>query len=293
MCILWGFYNSESSTPMIRETIGSLTVQLSKSLPLSKNRLEVLGLVIVGMANARTTNLSHISPQLTMRAKISSTYGRIQRFFQDTILDQDWSSSLIVQMLTLPKKWDLCLDRTDWKIGRKHINILVLAVVTRRYRVPLMWTVLSHPGCSSTKDRIDLMKRYLSAFEAGSIKTLLADREFIGAEWLSFLVENGVPLAIRVRWNQSATLEDGTSQKLSEIVGSKKPIQTFRGYFDKDEQGNPVWLNFASKHIEGKEPKRTRDREAKKKFAGKELLIVATNGDARKSFATYKKTLGN
>ncbi len=230
-----------------------------------------------------------ISSKLPTAAKIPSTYRRIQRFFSETNLVQDWSALLIVQMLNLPKSWDLCLDRTDWKIGSTHMNILVLAVVTRRYRLPLMWTVLNKPGCSNTDQRIDLMKRYLNLFGASSIKTLLADREFIGAGWLSFLVESGVQTAIRLRSNQRVTLEDGTRQKLSEIVGTKRTLQTFRGYLEKDEQGNPVWLNFASKYIEGKKPRRTRDREAKNKFGGKELLIVATNGNAGDAMKSYKR----
>ncbi len=289
MCLRWGLCNSESSIPMIRKTIDSLSAQLSNSVPLSKNRLEVLSLMIVGMTSSRTPNLSHISSKLPTAAKIPSTYRRIQRFFSETNLVQDWSALLIVQMLNLPKSWDLCLDRTDWKIGSTHMNILVLAVVTRRYRLPLMWTVLNKPGCSNTDQRIDLMKRYLNLFGASSIKTLLADREFIGAGWLSFLVESGVQTAIRLRSNQRVTLEDGTRQKLSEIVGTKRTLQTFRGYLEKDEQGNPVWLNFASKYIEGKKPRRTRDREAKNKFGGKELLIVATNGNAGDAMKSYKR----
>ena len=32
---------------------------------------------------------------------------------------------------------DLALDRTQWKIGDREVNYLVLAVITRRFRVPL------------------------------------------------------------------------------------------------------------------------------------------------------------
>ena len=103
MCLRWGLCNSESSIPMIRKTIDSLSAQLSNSVPLSKNRLEVLSLMIVGMTSSRTPNLSHISSKLPTAAKIPSTYRRIQRFFSETNLVQDWSALLIVQMLNLPK----------------------------------------------------------------------------------------------------------------------------------------------------------------------------------------------
>ena len=64
------------------------------------------------------------------------------------------------------------------------MNYLVLAVVTRRFRVPLFWTLLDGPGNSATETRIALMRRYLARFPAATVRLLLADREFIGAEWL-------------------------------------------------------------------------------------------------------------
>ena len=77
----------------------------------------------------------------------------------------------------------LALDRTTWKIGTRDVNYLVLAVVTRRFRVPLMWSLLDGPGNSATAARVALMTRYLALFPASTVRLLLADREFIGTEW--------------------------------------------------------------------------------------------------------------
>ena len=90
------------------------------------------------------------------------------------VLGEDWTARLVIRMLGLCGNWHLCLDRTHWKIACKQIKLLVLAVATRRYRVPLIWTVLGKAGHSSTKERIALMKRYLDLFGAESIKSLLA-----------------------------------------------------------------------------------------------------------------------
>ena len=67
----------------------------------------------------------------------------------------------------------LALDRTNWKLGSRDVNILVLAIVTQRFRVPLMWSLLDHGGNSSTAQRIELMRRYLRLFEVSSIGALL------------------------------------------------------------------------------------------------------------------------
>ncbi len=159
---------------MIRKAIDTLSAKLSECLSLSNSRLETLCLLVIGIASVRTVNLSHISGEMPTQAKVESTYRRLQRFFQYVDLREDWSARLVVRMLGLSGSWNLCLDRTNWKIGRKEINLLVLAIATRRYRVPLMWTVLGKAGNSNTKQRIALMKRYLGLFGAKSIKCLLA-----------------------------------------------------------------------------------------------------------------------
>lgn len=68
------------------------------------------------------------------------------------------------------------------------VNYLVLAVVTRRFQVPLFWTLLEGSGNSATATRIALMRRYLAHFPAAKVRLLLADREFIGADWIKFLM---------------------------------------------------------------------------------------------------------
>ena len=52
---------------------------------------------------------------------------------------------------------------------------------------------------------IALMRRYLGLFPATSIRCLLADREFIGQEWMDFLNKNNIPFAIRVKIDMTLT----------------------------------------------------------------------------------------
>ena len=89
------------------------------------------------------------------------------------------------------------------------MNYLVSAVVTRRVRVPLIWSVIEGRGCSDTGMRFALIERYLAHFQAKTIRLLLADREFVGADCLEFLCKNNVPFAMRMRDNLRITREDG------------------------------------------------------------------------------------
>jgi len=80
---------------------------------------------------------------------IASTYRRLQRFFQHVDLDPDWAVPILAQLIGSTGAWTLALDRTNWKIGTRDVNYLVLAVITRRFRVPLFRVLLDGPGTRS------------------------------------------------------------------------------------------------------------------------------------------------
>lgn len=196
----------------------ALIETLGRHFSLSKSRLVTLAVLIAGLAQSRSVNLSHLAVHLCGPARHASKYRRLQRFFQFARLDQAVAARLVVHMLNLERPKYLALDRTNWKLGSRDINILMLAIVTRRFRVPLLFTLLPHQGNSDTGHRIALMRRYLSLFPAASIRCLLADREFIGAEWMDFLNENNIPFAIRVKIDMTVTLEDGHTWSLAALL---------------------------------------------------------------------------
>jgi hypothetical protein len=115
--------------------------------------------LIAGLAQSRNVNLSHLAVHLCGSAQHASKYRRLQRFFQFVRLDQAVAARLVVHMLNLERPKYLALDRTNWKLGSRDINILMLAIVTRRFRVPLLFILLPHQGNSDTGHRIALMRR--------------------------------------------------------------------------------------------------------------------------------------
>ncbi len=92
----------------------------------------------VGIANGRTVNLGHLASQFPGQTLHASSYRRLQRFFQHICLDGDAVAKLTVRLLILKGPQLLAMDRTNWKLGKTDINILVLVLVTRRFKVPLM-----------------------------------------------------------------------------------------------------------------------------------------------------------
>ena len=233
--------------------LAPLVGTLRPHFDLSKTRLETLAVLLAGIANTRTVNLSHLASQFPGDALHDSNYRRLQRFFQHVRLDEDTAARLIVKMLKLlDRPRLLALDRTNWKLGSRDVNVLVLAVVTERFRIPLMWTLLDHAGNSSMAQRVALIRRYLHLFGASSIDALVADREFVGAGWMEFLCKNNVPFVIRLKEDMLLHGEDGKVRQFRTLL-CKHKSGAWTGWLNGMDKTPGNRLHFAAKRIKGGE----------------------------------------
>ncbi len=169
----------------------------------------------------------------------------------------------------------LYLDRTDWKIGRKDVNILMLAVVAKRLRIPLLWTVLDKAATSNGAGRIASMQRYLALFGASPVETPLGDREFIGADRIECLLKNDIPFALRVK--ETMTVERDNGQKLSLKASLCKrrigaTLKNRHGRLTTLDEALGLPLRFAAKRIENRA-----------------LPILATTLDPQRALEACKK----
>lgn len=253
----------------------ALAATLARHFRLSNDRLQTLMVLIVGLISGRTVNLSHIAAAFRGPAKPESNYRRLQRFFQHVRLDEDWLAKALVTMLRLVPPYRLCLDRTTWKLGKTPINLLVLCIVTKQVRIPILWTILDRDGTSTMAQRQALIERYLRLFGVNSISMLLADREFIGNKWFEFLVDNDIPFAIRVPEKLLVMLDGGQLVSLALMTRHRPQLRRlpqFRGRFNDMAERFAGTLGFA----------------AKRRHDGT-LIIVASNRHPLAALATYKK----
>lgn len=95
----------------------------------------------------------------------------------------------------------LVIDRTNWQFGTKNINILMLGVSYNNMAFPLLFKMMDKKGNSNTAERIALMQDFINWFGKDCIDCLLADREFVGEDWLHFLNSNNIRYHIRIRNN--------------------------------------------------------------------------------------------
>ena len=119
-----------------------LDLILNKYLKWNKSHVKCFTLIMLALIVKQTCNLSSASKALPITCLPQSFYRRMQRFFAGQYFDYRQISQLIFNMFSFDKV-QLTLDRTNWKWGKRNINILMLAIVYRGIAIPILWTLLN------------------------------------------------------------------------------------------------------------------------------------------------------
>ncbi len=176
---------------------------LKAHLDWGKPRLECFVGMLLGLLRLKQVNLTQLAIGFASDTDIKSRYRRLQRFFAGVYFDYDAIAHLQMQLFDFPRqKYYLTLDRTNWQWGKTDINILTLGVVYKGSAIPVYWLVLNKQGNSNQRERIALMKRFVSQFGRDGIQGILGDREFIGEQWWGWLKQQRIPYVMRLRENQ-------------------------------------------------------------------------------------------
>jgi len=178
-----------------------LKQKLGEKLEWNKARIDFLAKFIMALIQVRTVNFSEIANIMMGKAKVDSNYKRIVRFFSKFEICYKRIAMLIVKLVNIEKPWVIVIDRTEWKYGNNWINILTLAIVYKAIAFPICWKILNKKGDSNTEERKELVEEFINIFGVKSIKFLLADREFIGQRWFSYLIIKGIDFRIRMKEN--------------------------------------------------------------------------------------------
>lgn len=164
--------------PLLRE--------LSKHFLWHPSRVECFSLMIIGIIDSCTVHLKDLAFQIVGTAQHSSKVHRIYRFLREQVIDYDIVSRFILSLIP-HKNYILTMDRSNWKLGNYEVNILFLGLVIKSVSVPLLWTVIGRPGMSDTWQRKVLLQKAIDIIGIKKIAYFLADREFMGKEWLCYL----------------------------------------------------------------------------------------------------------
>lgn len=184
--------------------INELQKLLLQNFGWNKARIACLAQILQALICVRTVNLTQIALLFKTSAKQESSYRRVRRFFSGFSFDRTVLIPFFLALFCLKKELILILDRTNWKWGKRDINILLLSVAHKRISIPLYWSVSSDSGSSHTDDRKEVLKKVLEKIGPSRIQAFLADREFIGEEWFRFLKKQKIPFVIRIKGNTMA-----------------------------------------------------------------------------------------
>jgi Transposase DDE domain len=131
--------------------------------------------------------------------------------------------------------------------------------VNKAISLPLLFVELNKSGNSNTAERLDLLESFNEIFGFHRIKSLTADREFVGKKWFQMLNKNKIPYYIRVKENTK--LPWGKS-----FIQAKRLFHHLKGYqkrlVEKEMYGGTVYF-------------------AETPSKSGELVIVMTNQDLK------------
>lgn len=227
--------------------------------------------LIQGMLKVRNVNLSTMTTAFEGDAQQTSIYRRFQRFFQQFEFPvADISRLILAKIPKPPGGYTLCMDRTNWKLGKCHINILTIGILVGKVCVPIAWLVLPQStknGNSNFRHRRKLMKELLAILPFPHIDVLLMDREFLGQDWLKWLDDNKIGYVLRI--------------KLNTVVGRKLASELGATPGPKALGFQSIWgmsLYFAHKKIKGKR--------------GGDLFVVSNRFKGKQALELYRKRWG-
>ena len=184
--------------------VQSITNVLRTHLRWHRARLKFIARFQAALLMRQTTNLAKLAASLKGGGQIASNYRRIQRFLSDYEVDFTTLGRLLVHLLPQNESYVAVLDRTEWHFGSTPVNILMIGIAHKGVAFPVAWKVLLNGGGSGSEAHIDVLERFLAIVDPEAIKAVVADREFIGTDWLLALQEQTIPFAICLRSNRCA-----------------------------------------------------------------------------------------
>jgi hypothetical protein len=205
----------------LQENCSKIEQKIKESTGWNKSRVYIIVGLIVTIIRMGRVNLKKVATKINPQESKEVNYRRLSRFFQHFRFEKRAMARLMSSFLD-EGKWVLTMDRTNWKFGRVHINILMLAVAHKGMAIPIIWFLLPKErkqGNSNYRDRIRIMKRFIDIFGVDKIEVLVADREFIGEVWFRWLKKRKVPFAIRIKEGHRVRVGRG-ERRVKELFGT-------------------------------------------------------------------------
>ncbi|WP_203250292.1 IS4 family transposase [Cysteiniphilum marinum] len=244
---------------------------LGQYFTFNSHRLTCLIHIILGLFITQSVNLAKLSRTFSTKTKHQSVYKRLQRFMKYLTFSHKSLFLMICDVFDIKGNLTLCMDRTNWKFGKAHINYLVVSIAYKGISIPVIWSLLTDKKCGNSdfEDRRKLFDRILTFIQPTQIKALLCDREFLSGDWIAYLKSHQIPFVIRAKETVLASNSQG------------KAI-SFKTMFANLSDGKSSCLK-ASRNVLGCDV-----YICAKRLDSGELLILVSNKPERMVFDLYR-----
>lgn len=187
---------------MFNQLLDGLKMIVVKHTSLSKSMAKRFVELVYGMIDEEA--VKHKMIALAVKGKtVGASIRTTERWFLNNYISSQDLGFMIYDLLKLWQygRLTIILDRTDWFLGTKCINIFAATVVIGNFSIPIALEVFGKEGATNTADRKALLNQVIALIGLANIEVVLADREFVGEHWMTFLYENKISFVIRIRNN--------------------------------------------------------------------------------------------
>ena len=160
-----------------------------------------MALLLHALCVVQTVSPHKLADAMPTSVDKDSNLRRLQRFLAKYVIDLDIIARMIFSLLPVKTGLLLSIDRTNWKFGEFNINILMLGITYKGIAFPLIFSLLPKRGNSNCEKRKKTLERFIRLFGPDCIDCLVADREFIGKEWIGWPNDRRIRYYIRIRQN--------------------------------------------------------------------------------------------
>lgn len=255
----------------MQESQLSNIVALFKSIGFSKSKLLVKVILIITIIG--DIGLYKIASKLDTKAKRHDSKEKSIRRLLDTKIGSNVYASLIDKLFAFSSNsYEFAMDRTNWKLGKKSVNLFILSFNWHNIAIPIYWVFLDNKGGNSTGiDRIKLITWFISNFGVQNIANLYADREFPSIEFLRFLLNKNINFVFRIKDNIITT----------DTVKKNFQLKTLNALFRELASGQYKAENKIRRILDN------RLFVAAKRNSRGELIVLVSNQYYKDPFALY------
>ncbi len=194
-------------------------------------RIKTFSELIWGIVQSKSVTLKELAIHVSSKGQIKARIAKVERLLLKQAIDYVALGKIILKLLCIAGKIKIAIDRTNWQFGNSNLNFFVAAVVFGNISLPIATLMLDKKGNSATSERKKLIEQILEIIPLEGIEIILADREFVGEEWIEYLTQQKVPFAIRLKKNEQIKHPNGGRMSLGRYfsnmhVGNTRAVVT-------------------------------------------------------------------